>query len=161
MTSWTHFGQGKFELKTKTANIITDDEIKIGEFVLPSNGEYEVAGIQVEALDGVTTIHAEGLNIAYLDKRKKPLVEKEIERINGSDILIIPVGGKDVFDAKQALEAIGQIEPKYIIPMHYEDINDFTKIVGGSQEQLEVFKIAKNQLSDDDQKRVVILSCKK
>lgn len=157
----TNLGDGKFEIKTKSTTITTGQEIKIGNFVLPGPGEYEISEVQTEVIDNITVFHSEGLNLAYLDKRKKNLNDKEVERINGSDILFVPVGGSEVFDAKQASQAIAQIEPKIIIPMHYDDISEFQKVIGGLQEQLDSLKIAKNQITDDDQKKVIILSCKK
>ena len=38
----------------------------------------------------------------------------------GTDILLVPVGGYYTLDAKQAIEVINQIEPKIVIPMHYK-----------------------------------------
>ena len=156
----TYHDGGIFKLKTKLTSIITGDDVKIGDYSLPGPGEYEVSEVQAEVIDNITVFHTEGLNLVYLDKRKKTLSDKEVERVNGTDVLFIPVGGGEVFDAKQAVEAIGQIEPKIIIPMHYKDLSEFKKAIGGIQEELEDLKITKSLISDDDQKKVVILSCK-
>lgn len=156
-----YLGEGNFELKTKSATILTGKEIKINDFVLPGDGEYEVADIQVEMIDNITAFHNEELNIIYLDKRKKILSDKEIERVNGADILFVGVGGGEVFDPKGAVEAINQIEPKIIIPMYYQDISEFLKVIGGPHEESELFKITKSQVNVDEQKKVMILTCKK
>ncbi|EKD56551.1 MAG: Zn-dependent hydrolase of the beta-lactamase fold-like protein [uncultured bacterium] len=156
----TYHGDGIFKFKTKFATIITGDDIKINDYSLPGAGEYEVSEIQTEVIDNITVFHNDGLNVVYLDKRKKTLSDKDIERVNEADILFIPVGGGHVYDVKQAIEAIGQIEPKIIIPMYYSDISEFKKTIGGIQEELDELKITKSQISDDDQKKVVILSCK-
>lgn len=155
----TFFGNGKFELKTKTGTITTGEVTKINDYVIPGSGEYEVAEIQTEVIDEITSIHAEELNIVYLDNRKKILSDKEVERVNGADILFVPVGGGPVFDPKQALEAINQIEPKIVIPMHFEDAGEFIKIVGGTPETLETLKITKSQINDEQKKVVILRAC--
>jgi len=38
------------------------------------------------------------------------------------DILMVPVGGGDVLDPTQAVELIGMLEPKIVIPMHYQQL---------------------------------------
>lgn len=154
-----YFGQGKFELKTKSVTITTGPEIKVGDFILPGDGEYEIAGIQLETSQNITTIHGEELNINYLGQRQKALSDSEIERINGSDILFVPVGGDQVFEANQALATINQVEPKIVIPMYFSQIDEFSKLVGNKIEQLDQLKIAKNQINQDQEKRVIKLSC--
>ena len=36
------------------------------------------------------------------------------------DVLLIPVGGTYTIDAAQASEIVGMLEPKIVIPMHYQ-----------------------------------------
>jgi L-ascorbate metabolism protein UlaG (beta-lactamase superfamily) len=48
------------------------------------------------------------------------LTEKQLEDINGVDILMIPIGGKYTIDGKKAVDIIKKIEPKMIIPMHFK-----------------------------------------
>lgn len=152
-------GAGVFQIKTKEGTITTGEKSKINDFTLESDGEYEVASIEAEIINNITIFHAEEMSIVYLDKRKKPLTDKEVERIDGVDILLVPVGGGDVFEAKEALEAINQIEPKVVIPMHYQDISAFSKIGGITTETAEVLKISKNILPEEG-RRIIILHAK-
>jgi len=52
------------------------------------------------------------------------------EKIKNPDVLMIPIGGKELdntMDEYQALEAIKMIQPKLVIPMHYDLPLLFTK----------------------------------
>ncbi len=40
--------------------------------------------------------------------------------MSSADVIIIPVGGGTTLDAARAVEVIGQLEPKIIIPMQYQ-----------------------------------------
>ena len=48
------------------------------------------------------------------------LADQLIEELGNIDILLIPVGGFYTIDAKEAVEVIHQIEPRIVIPMHYQ-----------------------------------------
>jgi len=151
---------GIFEIKTTKGKITTGDEISINEFKLPGAGEYEIGEIQAEVIDNITIFHADGISLGYLDKRKKPLEEKEIERISDIDVLFVPVGGGDVFDAKEASRAIAAIEPKIVIPMHYKDLEEFRKIEGAAGEGVENIKISRDKLSSEE-RQIIVLNPKK
>jgi hypothetical protein len=48
------------------------------------------------------------------------LPQEAISQFSGCDILMIPVGGRGAYDAKQAAAITRLIEPKVIIPMYYQ-----------------------------------------
>jgi L-ascorbate metabolism protein UlaG (beta-lactamase superfamily) len=48
------------------------------------------------------------------------LTEKQLEEIDGVDVLFIPIGGKYTIDGEKAAELARKIEPALIIPMHYK-----------------------------------------
>lgn len=61
------------------------------------------------------------------------------QKLCGTDILLIPVGGKYTIDAKEALAICEHIEPNIIIPMHFKTpdsnldlapLHDFLEAVG-------------------------------
>lgn len=96
-------------------------------------GEYEVAGV---AVIGVPTFHDQdkgakhGRNTAYLieidDVRVchlgdlgHSLDDTEAEPFLSADVLLVPVGGRSTLSATQAAEVVRQIEPRYVVPMHY------------------------------------------
>lgn len=97
-------------------------------------GEYAVKGINVVGIDsfhdmeegrtkGHSTIfilEAEELKICHLGDLGSELTGKQLEEIDGVDVLFIPVGGNYTIDGKKATELIKKIEPAIVIPMHYK-----------------------------------------
>ena len=58
------------------------------------------------------------------------LHEKEWQAINEPDVLMIPIGGKDVhntMDVEEAIQAVKNMRPKLVIPCHYNCLGFFTK----------------------------------
>lgn len=154
-----YFGEGNFKIQTRHAIITTGEKCKINDFTIPGSGEYEIAGVRAESIDSILVLEADKFIIAYLDKRKKPLDDKELERLENVDILLIPVGGGEVFDPKEALAAIKNIEPKIVISMHYKDISEFSRLEGISPETLDELKI-KGELPEEASRRIIILNAK-
>lgn len=152
-----YFGNGEFKIKSNTGTIFTGEKLKINDFSIEGPGEYEVAGITAENIHGITIFHAEDIDIAYLNKRKEVLNDQETELISGMDILLIPVGGGEVFEPKEALEVINQVEPKLVIPMYYQDISGFLKLEGIESQQLDYLKVNKTNLPED-KRQIIILN---
>jgi L-ascorbate metabolism protein UlaG (beta-lactamase superfamily) len=155
-------------------------EIGGDPFVITGPGEFEVKEVFVT---GVPTYHdmvdgkEKGLNTMYyitigdvhmvhLGDLKHPLEEKHMEELHNIDVLFVPVGGGGALNAKQAMEVIGQLEPRIIIPMHYkvgsmgsglDGVEPFLKAMGsGKLEKLSKLKISKKELPQEEM-RVVLL----
>jgi L-ascorbate metabolism protein UlaG (beta-lactamase superfamily) len=109
-------------------------DIMKGEYLLlDSPGEYEVkesefTGIFAAHDDkggserGMVTIFSfsvDDLKICHLGDLGTELTSEQLDKVDGVDILLIPVGGHYTIDAKTAVKVISQIEPKIVIPMHY------------------------------------------
>ena len=102
-------------------------------YTIRGPGEYEVGGIYVAGIraDGNTgsprnrqgnvayLIEIEGVNVCHLGALDHPLTQQELEPIDDVDVLLLPVGGHGVLNASKAAELINQLEPSYVIPMHY------------------------------------------
>ena len=43
----------------------------------------------------------------------------QLEEMSNVDILLVPVGGGESLDAPPAAETVSLIEPKLVIPMHF------------------------------------------
>ncbi len=115
--------------------------------IIDTPGEYAVKGVNVVGIDsfhdmeeGVTRgrstifiIEVEDLKVCHLGDLGSELTGKQLEEIDGVDILFIPVGGNYTIDGKKATELIRKIEPAIIVPMHYKvegstaDIDDLQK----------------------------------
>ena len=69
----------------------------------------------------IYTIETEDLKLCHLgDLGQKELTADQLEKIGEVDILMIPVGGIYTISSKEAPKIMAQIEPKIIIPMHYQ-----------------------------------------
>jgi len=102
-------------------------------FLISSPGEYEVDGISVLGIQlfhdsesgkkrGENTIYVinlDGIRLIHLGDLGHKLTDKQLEKINGVDILFVPVGGNFTIGPKQAAAIVSQINPKIVIPMHY------------------------------------------
>ena len=128
--------------------------VKGTPFVIDGPGEYEVKEVFINGIPsfhddkegkekGQNTIYlieAEDLRFCHLgDLGQKQLTDEQLEKIDAVDVLMIPVGGEYTIDSSAAQKIISQIEPKIIIPMHYnlpklkiklDDVSKFLKTMG-------------------------------
>ena len=108
--------------------------VKGEPFIISGPGEYEVKEIFIKGIPsfhddkegkekGKNTIYlieAEGIKFCHLgDLGQKLLTDEQLEKIDGVDVLMIPVGGEYTISSTEAQKIISQIEPKMVIPMHY------------------------------------------
>lgn len=98
-------------------------------------GEYEVSDTSIQGIatrahmdeTGLSTatifkIIGEDIRVAVLGHVYPELSDKQLEALSTIDVLIVPVGGNGyTLDALGALKLIKKIEPKIIIPTHYDD----------------------------------------
>jgi len=147
--------------------------------IIDCAGEYDYKGILVEGIDSFHNEKAgkeRGLNIIYrfevddisivhLGNLGGPLDNAQLEKLVGTDILLIPVGGKYTLDAKKAIEVISQIEPRIVIPMHYkidglkidlDAVDKFIKEIGIEPTYEEKLKISKKDLPQEDMELVIL-----
>ncbi|OGZ17480.1 MAG: hypothetical protein A2Z78_00845 [Candidatus Nealsonbacteria bacterium RBG_13_36_15] len=109
--------------------------IKGSPFLIQGPGEYEIKGISIQGISafhdknqgkergGITIyiIEAEGMKLCHLgDFGQKELTSDQIEKIGDCDVLMIPVGGVFTISGPEASKIISQIEPRIVIPMHYQ-----------------------------------------
>lgn len=93
-------------------------------FRIDSPGEYEIHGAFVYGVPGPNNnvffqIKADYITIAHLGQINATLDDKTLELLEGTDILLIPVGGDGLLSGKQADKIISQVEPRIVIPMNY------------------------------------------
>lgn len=149
-------------------------------FVIDSAGEYEAKGVAIngiesyhDAKDGVERgkniiyrIDIDNVSVAHLGDLGHELDAKQLERLEGTDVLLIPVGGKYTIDAKKAIEVIKQIEPRIVIPMHYkvkgskindiDEVDKFIKESGMAPTNEEKLKVSKKDLPQEDTELVIL-----
>lgn len=142
-----------------------------GPVVLSSPGEYETAGLALRALawraeDGsersLMRWHIEDMMLLHVGALNRELHDLELQELEKTDIdvLIVPVGGGSGLTTKQALALVTTIEPRVVIPIHYqlpkikeklEPIDTFAKEMGLNPSSAEKKVILKaNKLPTED-----------
>lgn len=153
----------------------TSEALREQPFIINNPGEYEVKdvfvyGIPAKGVDGsAVTVFAcdvDRVMIGHLGGiMQDQLTQEQLEVLEGVDILMIPVGGDDSLNARQAVKMINQIEPRIVIPINYgvgkdkkEGVEVFLKEFGAisKHEKVEKLKIVKKDLPMDDTKVIVV-----
>jgi len=150
-------------------------------------GEYEIAGVSIVGYpsfhDGVGgsergkntiyAIEAEGLRIVHLGDLGHIPSEDLINEIGDVDVLMIPVGGTFTIGPKEAAKVVSEVEPYFVIPMHYNTpglnpetfsgllgVEDFIKASELPVENLSKFSIKKEDIMEDQNTKIVVLERK-
>jgi len=172
------------------ANIVTvshqhDDHNNVsalrGEpFVIDCAGEFDVKNILVEGIDSfhdgdngnergkniIFRFEVDDISVVHLGDLGETLNDSQLEKLAGIDILLVPVGGKYTLDAKKAVEVINQIEPRMVVPMHYQTpdlkiegldpVDKFIKELGLTPSYEDKLKISKRDLPQEDMELVIL-----
>ncbi len=148
-------------------------------FVVSCAGEYDFKGVLIEGIDSyhdenkgadrggniMYRIEIDDISVAHLGDLGDVLDNAQLEKLVGTDVLLIPVGGRYTLDAKKAVEVISQIEPRIVIPMHYktegskidiDTIDKFIKEIGLTPSYEEKLKISKKDLPQEDMELVIL-----
>ncbi|HSX45123.1 MAG TPA: MBL fold metallo-hydrolase [Candidatus Saccharimonadales bacterium] len=105
------------------------------KIIIDMPGEYEVSNTSIQGVAARSHVDEAGKKSATMfkviaDEVKTVVVghvypelnDEQLEALGTVDVLIIPVGGNGyTLDSIGALKLIKKIEPKLIIPTHYED----------------------------------------
>jgi L-ascorbate metabolism protein UlaG (beta-lactamase superfamily) len=155
------------------------EAVKGNPRILTGVGEYEIKGVFIE---GVPSFHdaekgakrgsnviyrfeIEDLSITHLGDLGTELDNKQLESLEGTDILLVPIGGVYTINAAKAVTVINQIEPRIVIPMHYkvpglkfdlDPLESFLKAIAIKPRQEEKLKISKKDLPQDNMEVVVL-----
>ena len=161
------------------------EAIKGEPFMIVNPGEYEYHGVFAYGIPafhddkqgkerGLTNIYkiiTEEMSIVHLGDLGQALNDEQLERLGNVDILMIPVGGKYTINSEKANEVISQLEPRFVIPMHYkmddekagadeviDTLDKFLKSSGLPSEKMEKFKISKKDLISQTETKIIALS---
>ncbi len=102
--------------------------------VVRGPGEYEISDVLISGIasyhdnergkqlgrNTMYVIHMDDLVICHLGDLGHILQAEQLEEVADADVLFIPVSGQHTINAAQAAEVISQIEPRIVIPMHYQ-----------------------------------------
>jgi L-ascorbate metabolism protein UlaG (beta-lactamase superfamily) len=155
-----YLGKEKFEVRAKDAKINLGYKISVNDFLLPGAGEYEKGGVFVEGISDngniIYLIKSEEMTLCYLGKISHDLREDEAKEIGDVDILFLPLGEEGSISTKKALDLVSKIDPRIIIPMLYSDLAEFKKSEGITDGELDVLKIKKSELPDEERKIIIL-----
>ncbi|MFC1687186.1 MBL fold metallo-hydrolase [Patescibacteria group bacterium] len=151
-------------------------------YIIDGPGEYEVKKVFVYGVAGyhdtkqgaergVVTMYRidfEDLTLAHLgDLGTSELTPEQLEKLEDVDILMLPIGGVYTIDAQGASKIISQIEPRIVIPMHYQipglklpkkiDTSDkFRKEMGSKAEEMDKFRVTKRDIPQEETKIIFL-----
>lgn len=159
------------------------DLVEGSPYVISKPGEYEVKNVSVfgieayhDAKEGqekgkntIFVIEMDKIRICHLGDLGHKLDEKELEEVDGVDILMIPVGGSVTVNPSEAMQVVTQIEPKIVLPMHYNEeglnqqvfgdlssLDAFLKEAGDKIENLPKLTVSFDSLPEEKQQIVVL-----
>ena len=151
-------------------------------FLIKGSGEYEVKQTFIYGIPGwhddssgsergaitMYLLQAEGLSLAHLsDLGQAQLTDEQLEQLDGVDILVLPVGGIYTIGAKQAAAIVAQVEPRIVIPIHYnlpglklsatlETVDKFVREMGVTPQTEDKLKITKRDLPQEETRLVIL-----
>lgn len=152
------------ELATEERFAINSDDAKL---VIEGPGEYGVADFDIRGVAAQRHLDAETdpkratvyrienteIRVALIGNIYEKLSEEQLEAIGIVDIVIIPVGGGGyTLDAEGAAALVRTIDPKVVIPIHYNDtalkyevpqaeLEEFTHALGVPVEEVAKLKL--------------------
>jgi L-ascorbate metabolism protein UlaG (beta-lactamase superfamily) len=114
--------------------MVTGPVTRQSTFVIDKEGEYEIGGVEITAtkmfhdkVEGaekgkniIMNIRMDGISILHLGDLGHKLTEAQIEKIGSVDVLMANVGGETALETDEMMELISDVQPSYVIPMHYK-----------------------------------------
>lgn len=105
------------------------------KIIIDQPGEYEVSGVSVYGISARSHVDESNQKSAtmykvVIDDFKilvtghvyPELTDKQLETIGMIDVMIVPIGGNGyTLDGVGALKIVKKVEPKLVIPTHYDD----------------------------------------
>ncbi len=157
--------------------------VKAVRMVINGPGEYEVSGVSIIGIAsfhdtkkgeqrGENTIYVfeiDGLRMAHLGDLGEELSDEMISQLGNIDVLMIPVGGEYTIGAKEAVKVIGEVDPYFVIPMHYkvdglspefsklEPVETFLSECGLTVERIDKFSLKKEDILEESSTKVILL----
>jgi L-ascorbate metabolism protein UlaG (beta-lactamase superfamily) len=151
-----------------------------GAMVIEAPGAYEVKGSMITGVPAclhideagsratVFSLLIDGVNVVVTGNIAGKIDDKEVESLGKVDVLVVPVGGRGLtLDAEGAASVVAQLEPSYVVPVHYEDpsttypmpqanVEEFLKEMGSSPEPTTKLKVNAKEFPEETQ--VVLLT---
>jgi L-ascorbate metabolism protein UlaG (beta-lactamase superfamily) len=105
-------------------------------YLVNGPGEYEIGGVLII---GIATFHdddrgqkmgrntvyvmdVDEMSVCHLGDLGHTLTPAQLEEIDNVDVLLLPVGGVSTINATMAAQVVRQLEPRVVVPMHYQTL---------------------------------------
>ncbi|HTL39210.1 MAG TPA: MBL fold metallo-hydrolase [Methylomirabilota bacterium] len=144
-------------------------------FLVTGPGEYDIKGAFIigsaaenKELGPITiySIEVEGVRIAFIGPIKQnQLTDEQKAALEGSDVVLIPVGGKQILDFENSAKLANQLEPFFVVPHSYktaglelplDKLDKFLQEMGGKYEEMEKLTLKKKELIGEQTSLVVL-----
>ena len=144
-------------------------------FLISGPGEYDIKGIAVigAAADNselgtnaIYSIEIEGIRLAFLGPIKQSqLTDSQKQALEGCDIVLVPIGGKQILDFETAGKIATQLEPFIIIPHSYKTTglalaldkpDKFLQEMGSKPSEMEKLSLKKKDLVGEQTQLVIL-----
>ncbi len=176
-------GLGKFNARADVVTVSGPERFGTieGAMVLSAPGEYEVKGAMIAGVPSrlhidesgmrgqVFSLLIDGVNTVVTGNIAGRLDDKDVELPGKVDVLVIPVGGAGLtLDPQGAAAVIAQLEPSYVVPVHYADpkttypmpqaeVAEFLEEMGAKAAEDPVLKLKVNAKEFPEETQVVVL----
>jgi L-ascorbate metabolism protein UlaG (beta-lactamase superfamily) len=177
-----HFGADVALLTTNHPDYNGVEQLSHGErapFVINGPGDYEIKEIFIKGvlsnallagsrsgearkkyINTIYSLSVDNISLVFLGALSDVEFTKEVlESINNPDLLFVPVGGKDLLDAKTSAKLVSSLEPKIIIPMDYDEnaLKAFLKELGEEKaEVVEKLTLKKKDLEGKEGEVIIL-----
>ena len=166
---------GKMDLKNYQVVIYDRTDEKHGKvegaLMVDWPGEYDVSGFSFQGYESngkqdpiiAYTFFSPQGNVTWLGEMNEYPSDEFIESLGEVHVLLIPVGGKDVLNAKDAYRLVEALEPLVVIPICYGDdregLSAFLKEMDVKMpEPKKSFEFKKTELSEENMELVLLES---
>ena len=148
-----------------------------GEYrLINTAGEYSLSGFTLHALgwhneanieQNLQLWDIEEMTLLHVGAITRDLTDVELQKLEkiGVDILVIPVGGGSGLDVKGAMKLVTTIEPRLLLPIHYnlpglkeklEPISQFAKELGVEVKPEPKITIKAKNLPEDEMQTIIL-----
>jgi L-ascorbate metabolism protein UlaG (beta-lactamase superfamily) len=157
--------------------------VKGRSYLVTGPGEYEVGGVFItgiqtngrgkrgsnEVRNTLYVFDFDGVTVAHLGDLGRVPGQAEVEALGEVNVALVPVGGGGGLNAAKAAEMVSLLEPRIVIPMHYNirssslklaPVSKFLKEMGVGETQPEPsLKVTRSTIPSET--RVVVLDYKR
>lgn len=144
-------------------------------FIINGPGEYDIKGSFITGTsaenkelgpNAIYCLEVDDVRIAFFGAfNQTQLTDEQRQALEGSDIVLIPVGGKQVLDYEHAAKIATQLEPYYIVPHSYktpglelsfDKLDNFIKEMGGKPTETDKISVKKKDFTTDTTSVIVL-----